>query len=140
MIRQMAEEDTLPLDEIAHELACQYRFIDAFPPLKPTPILSFIIRTANAKFPDVARFSALKWIAVTYDRDALNEDAPSFWGRRHQGFLGEFHLLEETEALFTILYLQRRESVFLRDGVMCHPAFVDKYHYSPERLLLPPLN
>lgn len=30
-IWQMAEEDTLPLDEIAHELACQYqRFIDVF--------------------------------------------------------------------------------------------------------------
>lgn len=30
-IWQMAEEDTLPLDEIAHELACQYqRFIELF--------------------------------------------------------------------------------------------------------------
>lgn len=79
-IWQMAEEDTLPLDEIAHELACQYqRFIDVFG-REPTHLDSHHhVHMFPQIFPIVARFAAQRGIALRIDRQTvLNaDDLPS---------------------------------------------------------------
>lgn len=82
-IWQMAEEDTLPLDEIAHELACQYqRFIDVFG-REPTHLDSHHhVHMFPQIFPIVARFAAQRGIALRIDRQTvLNaDDLPSDCG------------------------------------------------------------
>lgn len=71
-IWQMAEEDTLPLDEIAHELACQYqRFIDVFG-REPTHLDSHHhVHMFPQIFPIVARFAAQRGIALRIDRQTV---------------------------------------------------------------------
>ncbi|WP_346247881.1 chitin disaccharide deacetylase, partial [Salmonella enterica] len=101
-IWQMAEEDTLPLDEIAHELACQYqRFIDVFGS-EPTHLDSHHhVHMFPQIFPIVARFAAQRGIALRIDRQTvLNaDDLPSDL-RSTQGFSSEFYGEEITEACF----------------------------------------
>ncbi len=139
-IWQMAEEDTLPLDEIAHELACQYqRFIDVFG-REPTHLDSHHhVHMFPQIFPIVARFAAQRGIALRIDRQTvLNaDDLPSDL-RSTQGFSSEFYGEEITEACFThsgCLGASRRS---LSGGDVS--SGVCGQHYSPERLLLPPLN
>ncbi|SUH37859.1 Cellobiose phospho transferase system YdjC-like protein [Salmonella enterica subsp. enterica] len=65
-IWQMAEEDTLPLDEIAHELACQYqRFIDVFG-REPTHLDSHhhvhMFRKFSPSSPALRRSAGLRYV------------------------------------------------------------------------------
>lgn len=71
-IWQMAEEDTLPLDEISQELAAQYqRFIDLFG-REPTHLDSHHhVHMFPQIFPIVAGFAAQKGIALRIDRQAV---------------------------------------------------------------------
>jgi predicted glycoside hydrolase/deacetylase ChbG (UPF0249 family) len=72
-IWQMAEEDTLPLDEISQELAAQYqRFIDLFG-REPTHLDSHHhVHMFPQIFPIVAGFAAQKGIALRIDRQAYS--------------------------------------------------------------------
>ena len=74
-IWQMAEEDSLPLDEIAHELECQYRrFIELFG-CEPTHIDSHHhVHMIAQIYPIVAAFAREKGVALRIDRQvaALN--------------------------------------------------------------------
>ncbi|EOX8575597.1 chitin disaccharide deacetylase, partial [Salmonella enterica subsp. indica] len=99
-IWQMAEEDTLPLDEIAHELACQYqRFIELFGH-EPTHLDSHHhVHMFPQIFPIVARFAAQRGIALRIDRQTvLNADALPTDLRSTQGFSSEFYGEEIAEA------------------------------------------
>lgn len=126
-IWQMAEEDSLPLDEIAHELACQYsRFVELFG-CEPTHIDSHHhVHMIAGIYPIVAAFAREKGVALRIDRqlaqrDGLAQDA----ARSSDGFTSEFYGEAITEALF----LQTLDDSIQRDEasleVMCHPAFVD---------------
>lgn len=126
-IWQMAEEDTLPLDEITHELACQYqRFIDLFG-REPTHLDSHHhVHMFPQIFPIVAHFAAERGIALRIDRQPVFQDAdlPTTL-RSSQGFSSEFYGEEISEALFLKVLdasAKRGESSL---EVMCHPAFVD---------------
>ncbi|WP_434641783.1 chitin disaccharide deacetylase [Klebsiella sp. I138] len=126
-IWQMAEEDSLPLDEIAHELECQYRrFIELFG-CEPTHIDSHHhVHMIAQIYPVVAAFAREKGVAMRIDRqlaerDGLAQDA----ARSSDGFTSEFYGEAISEALFLHTLdasIQREESSL---EVMCHPAFVD---------------
>lgn len=126
-IWQMAEEDSLPLDEIAHELECQYRrFVELFG-CEPTHIDSHHhVHMIAGIYPIVAAFAREKGVALRIDRqlaqrDGLAQDA----ARSSDGFTSEFYGETISEALF----LQTLDDSIQRDEasleVMCHPAFVD---------------
>ena len=68
-IWQMAEEDSLPLDEIAHELECQYRrFVELFGH-EPTHIDSHHhVHMIAQIYPIVAAFAREKGVALRIDR------------------------------------------------------------------------
>ncbi|XTZ39224.1 chitin disaccharide deacetylase [Salmonella enterica] len=124
---QMAEEDTLPLDEIAGELACQYqRFITLFG-RKPTHLDSHHhIHMLPQLFPLVANFAAQHGIALRLERQGFiqQRDLPQAL-RSSQGFSSEFYGDEVSEKLFLKLLdasLERGEKSL---EVMCHPAFID---------------
>ncbi|MBA7801709.1 chitin disaccharide deacetylase [Citrobacter freundii] len=126
-IWQMAEEDTLPLDEISHELAVQYqRFIDLFG-REPTHLDSHHqVHMFPQIFPVVANFAAQHGIALRIDRQTVFEDSdlPGTL-RTSQGFSSEFY----GEAISEELFLQVLDASADRGEssleVMCHPAFVD---------------
>lgn len=65
-IWQMAEEDTLPLDEIAHELACQYqRFIDVFgreQRISTVTIMCICSRKFSPSSPTLRRSAGLRYV------------------------------------------------------------------------------
>ncbi len=138
-IWQMAEEDTLPLDEIAHELACQYqRFIDVFG-REPTHLDSHHhVHMFPQIFPIVARFAAQRGIALRIDRQTvLNaDDLPSDL-RSTQDLAVNFTARRSPKRAFThsgCLDASRRN---LSGGDVS--SGVCGQHYSPERLLLPRL-
>ena len=126
-IWQMAEEGSLPLDEIAHELECQYRRFIALFGCEPTHIDSHHhVHMIASVYPIVASFAREKGVALRIDRqlaqrDGLDQDA----ARSSEGFASEFY----GEAISEALLLQilddsiRREEASLE--VMCHPAFID---------------
>lgn len=126
-IWQMAEEDSLPLDEIAHELECQYRrFVELFG-CEPTHIDSHHhVHMIAGIYPIVAAFAREKGVALRIDRqlaqrDGLAQDA----ARSSDGFTSEFY----GEAISEALFLQTLDDSIQRDEtsleVMCHPSFVD---------------
>ncbi|HFZ8996012.1 TPA: chitin disaccharide deacetylase [Citrobacter freundii] len=124
-IWQMAEEDTLPLDEIAHELACQYqRFIDLFG-REPTHLDSHHhVHMFPQILPLVADFAAQRGIALRLDRQAGVKALPPGL-RSTEGFSSEFY----GEALSEALFLQILDASAAKGEqsleIMCHPAFVD---------------
>lgn len=126
-IWQMAEEDTLPLDEISRELASQYqRFIDQFG-REPTHLDSHHhVHMFPQIFPIVAHFAAERGIALRIDRQPVFNAADlQATLRSSQGFSSEFYGEEISEALFLKVLdasAKRGESSL---EVMCHPAFVD---------------
>ncbi|CBG88086.1 chitin disaccharide deacetylase [Citrobacter rodentium] len=126
-IWQMAEEDTLPLDEIAHELECQYqRFIDLFG-REPVHLDSHHhVHMFPQIFPLVARFAAERGVALRIDRRLVPQDAelPATL-RSSQEFSSDFYGEEISEALFLEVLdaSAAREEASLE--VMCHPAFID---------------
>lgn len=126
-IWQMAEEDTLPLDEIARELESQYRrFIELFGQ-EPTHIDSHHhVHMITQIYPIVAAFAREKGVALRIDRQlatlsGLAQDA----ARSSEGFASEFY----GESVSQTLFLQTLDASLARDEksleVMCHPAFVD---------------
>lgn len=126
-IWQMAEEDSLPLDEIAHELACQYsRFVELFG-CEPTHIDSHHhVHMIAGIYPIVAAFAREKGVALRIDRQLAQRDGLAQGAARSSdGFTSEFYGEAITEALF----LQTLDDSIQRDEasleVMCHPAFVD---------------
>ncbi|MNP15478.1 hypothetical protein D3C76_1078360 [compost metagenome] len=126
-IWEMAEQGTLPLEEIARELDCQFnRFVDLFG-REPTHIDSHHhVHMIPAIFPLVAEFAARKGVAMRVDRQvqALHaltlSDAPTT-----DGFSSDFYGDEISEALL----LQELDASAARGErsleIMAHPAFVD---------------
>lgn len=120
---QMAEEDTLPLAEIAGELESQYqRFIALFG-REPTHLDSHHhVHMLPQLFPIVANFALQHGVGLRIDRPApvLNADP-----RSTQGFSSSFYGNDITEACF----LQALDASAARGEssleMMCHPAFVD---------------
>ena len=123
-----AEAGLLPLDEIAHELECQYaRFIALFG-VPPSHIDSHHhVHMMAAIFPLVAEFARAKGVAMRVDRDEAQRHALTLDGvRSSSGFAREFYGDEISLSLFTRLLddaMQREESSL---EIMCHPAFVDR--------------
>ena len=126
-IWQMAEEDSLPLDEIAHELECQYRRFIALFGCEPTHIDSHHhVHMIARIYPIVAAFAREKGVALRIDRQvAERDDLAQDAARSSDGFTSEFYGEATSEALFLQTLdasIQRGESSL---EVMCHPAFVD---------------
>ncbi|MDR9890014.1 chitin disaccharide deacetylase [Pseudenterobacter timonensis] len=120
----LAEQDALPLEEIARELDCQFnRFVDLFGCL-PTHIDSHHhVHMIPAIFPLVADYASRKGVAMRLDRqvEGINADGVV----TTQGFSSEFYGEEISEALF----LQVLDASAARKErsleVMAHPAFID---------------
>lgn len=126
-IWQMAEEDTLPLDEIARELDCQYhRFVDLFG-CEPTHFDSHHhVHMIPQIFPIVAAFAKAKGIAMRIDRQAQKLHGLDEQGvRSSDGFASEFYGEAITEALFLQTLEASAQAGESSLEVMCHPAFVD---------------
>ncbi|MCU6671242.1 chitin disaccharide deacetylase [Enterobacteriaceae bacterium H4N4] len=125
-IWSMAEQGTLPLDEIARELDCQFnRFVDLFG-REPTHIDSHHhVHMIPAIFPLVAEFARRKGIAlrVVRDEDVLNEmtDLPPSTEGFSSGFYGD----EISEALFLSVLDSSVHNGERSLEVMAHPAFID---------------
>ncbi len=125
---EMAEAGTLPLDEIAAELQCQYaRFIALFGE-PPTHIDSHHhVHMLPAIFPLVAECAKAHGIPLRIDRDEVQRHALDVDGvRSSTGFTSAFYGEAISATLFTTLLdeaLSREEDSL---EVMCHPAFVDK--------------
>lgn len=126
-IWEQADAGTLPLDEIADELACQYdRFIALFG-VPPTHIDSHHhVHMIAAIFPLVTDFARAKGIPIRIDRDEVQRHELMVEGvRSSAGFSSAFYGEAISAALFTTLLddaLHREEDSL---EVMCHPAFVD---------------
>lgn len=126
-IWQMAEEDTLPLDEIARELDCQYhRFVDLFG-CEPTHFDSHHhVHMIPQIFPIVAAFAKAKGVAMRIDRQAQKLHGLDEQGvRSSDGFASEFYGEAITEALFLQTLEASAQAGESSLEVMCHPAFVD---------------
>lgn len=123
-IWQMAQEDALPMDEIARELECQYqRFIDLFD-AEPTHLDSHHhVHMIPQIFPLVAEFAKAKGIAMRIDRSA-SLTAPEGL-RSSEGFASEFYGDAISEALFLEVLDASAARGEQSVEVMCHPAFVD---------------
>lgn len=126
-IWEMSEADTLPLDEIARELACQFaRFIELFGRM-PTHIDSHHhVHMIPQIFPLVEAFAKEKGVAMRIDRDALREAGIQPQGAQStQGFDSQFYGDAISEKLFleALSRSQARNESSLE--VMCHPSFID---------------
>ena len=127
-IWQQAEEDSLPLEEIAHELACQYHhFVELFGH-EPTHIDSHHhVHMLAQIYPIVAAFAREKGIALRIDRQvAAQSELDQQAARSSAGFSSEFY----GEAVSEELFLQTLDASIARGErsleVMCHPAYVDR--------------
>ena len=121
-IWQQAEEDSLPLEEIAHELACQYhRFVELFGH-EPTHIDSHHhVHMFAQIYPIVAAFAREKGIALRIDRQvAAQSGLDQQAARSSAGFSSEFY----GEAVSEELFLQTLDASIARGE--CHPAYVDR--------------
>lgn len=124
---EMADEDMLPLNEIAEELECQYqRFIKLFG-REPTHLDSHHhVHMIPQIFPIVAHFATQRGLPLRLDRNSVtNETNFAQALLSSQGFSSEFYGDEISEALF----LQALDASAARGEasleVMCHPAFID---------------
>lgn len=126
-IWQQAQEDTLPLDEIAAELECQYhRFVGLFG-CEPTHIDSHHhVHMIPQIFPLVAALAKKKGVAMRIDRHLAAAQGLDVSGiRSSEGFTSDFYGEAISEGLFlqTLIASQQQNERSLE--VMCHPAFVD---------------
>ncbi|MEJ8322707.1 chitin disaccharide deacetylase [Kosakonia sacchari] len=126
-IWQMAQEDALPLEEIAGELEAQYqRFIALFG-REPTHLDSHHhVHMIPQILPIVAEFAAERGVALRIDHAALPPDfALPATLRTTQGFSSAFYGEAISEALFLqaldVSNAQGESSL----EIMCHPAFID---------------
>ncbi|WP_336998118.1 chitin disaccharide deacetylase [Leclercia sp. M50] len=126
-IWEMAEEGTLPLEEIARELDCQFnRFVDLFG-REPTHIDSHHhVHMIPAIFPLVAEFARRKGVALRVDRQV---DMPGEMGGdlppTTDGFSSAFYGDEISEALFLSVLDRSVQQGERSLEVMAHPAFID---------------
>jgi predicted glycoside hydrolase/deacetylase ChbG (UPF0249 family) len=125
-IWQMAEEDSLPLDEIAHELECQYRRFIALFGCEPTHIDSHHhVHMIAGIYPIVAAFAREKGWRCVLIVSSLNV---TNWRRMPRAAAtvlpASFTARPSRRRCFYTLdaSIQRGESSL---EVMCHPAFVD---------------
>lgn len=127
-IWQQAEEDTLPLEEIAHELACQYRrFIDLFGH-EPTHLDSHHhVHMIAPIYPIVAAFARDKGIALRIDR-RWRRRAVSISRRRAaaQASAASFMGKPSLRRCSCRRWTPQSPAVSAPSEVMCHPAFVDQ--------------
>lgn len=126
-IWEMAEQGTLPLEEIARELDCQFnRFVDLFG-REPTHIDSHHhAHMIPAIFPLVAEFARRKGVALRMDRQvegvgALSAELPP----TTEGFSSAFYGEEIDEALFLSVLDRSAQQGERSLEVMAHPAFID---------------
>ena len=126
-IWDMAEQGTLPLEEIARELDCQFnRFVDLFG-REPTHIDSHHhVHMIPAIFPLVAEFARRKGVALRVDRQV---DMPGETGGdlppTTDGFSSAFYGDEISEALFLSVLDRSVQQGERSLEVMAHPAFID---------------
>lgn len=126
-IWEMAEQGTLPLEEIARELDCQFnRFVDLFG-REPTHIDSHHhVHMIPAIFPLVAEFARRKGVALRVDRQV---DMPGDTGGdlppTTDGFSSAFYGDEISEALFLSVLDRSVQQGERSLEVMAHPAFID---------------
>lgn len=126
-IWEMAEEGTLPLEEIARELDCQFnRFVDLFG-REPTHIDSHHhVHMIPAIFPLVAEFARRKGGALRVDRQV---DMPGEMGGdlppTTDGFSSAFYGDGISEALFLSVLDRSVQQGERSLEVMAHPAFID---------------
>ncbi|MBW9401072.1 chitin disaccharide deacetylase [Leclercia sp. EC_58] len=126
-IWEMAEQGTLPLEEIARELDCQFnRFVDLFG-REPTHIDSHHhVHMIPAIFPLVAEFARRKGVALRVDRQF---DMPGETGGdlppTTDGFSSAFYGDEISEALFLSVLDRSVQQGERSLEVMAHPAFID---------------
>ncbi|WP_165465561.1 chitin disaccharide deacetylase [Enterobacter cloacae] len=123
-IWEMAEQDALPLDEIARELDCQFnRFVDVFG-REPTHIDSHHhVHMIPQIFPLVAKFALRKGVAMRVDREVRG--LPDVAVTSTEGFSSAFYGDEINEALFLKVLDDSNAKGERSLEVMAHPAFVD---------------
>ena len=123
-IWEMAEQDALPLDEIARELDCQFnRFVDVFG-REPTHIDSHHhVHMIPAIFPLVTEFAQRKGVAMRVDREVRG--LPDVAVTSTEGFSSAFYGDEIDEALFLKVLDESAAKGERSLEVMAHPAFVD---------------
>ncbi|MEQ4468617.1 chitin disaccharide deacetylase [Enterobacter asburiae] len=123
-IWELAEQDALPLEEIAGELERQFnRFIDAFGKA-PTHIDSHHhVHMIPAIFPIVAEFAQRKGVAMRVDRGASS--VPDCAVTTTEGFSSAFYGDKIDEALFLKVLDGSAARGEKSLEVMAHPAFVD---------------
>ncbi|GLR09968.1 chitin disaccharide deacetylase [Mixta theicola] len=127
-IWQRAQADTLPLEEIQQELACQFaRFIKLFG-RAPTHIDSHHhVHMIPQIFPIVEAFAKEKGMAIRIDRQEIKTHGIALHGAKStQHFASDFY----GEAITQSLFLEILDRALARDvqslEVMCHPAFIDR--------------
>ena len=104
-IWELAEQDALPLEEIARELDCQFnRFVDLFG-REPTHIDSHHhVHMIPAIFPIVAEFAQRKGVAMRVDREVQALHGLSFFSvPTTEGFSSAFYGEVISEALLLSL-------------------------------------
>jgi len=126
-IWDMAEAGTLPLNEIARELECQFgRFIELFGKM-PTHIDSHHhVHMFAEIFPIVEAFAKEKGIPVRIDRDEVRKEEIALCGAKStDGFDTTFY----GDAISEALFLQTLDNATQRGNrsveIMTHPSFID---------------
>ena len=126
-IWEMAEAGTLPLDEIARELECQFgRFIELFGKM-PTHIDSHHhVHMFAEIFPIVEAFAKEKGVPVRIDRDEVRKGEIALCGAKStDGFDSTFY----GDAISEALFLQTLDNATQRGDrsveIMTHPSFID---------------
>ncbi len=126
-IWEMAEQGTLPLDEIARELDCQFnRFVDLFGQ-EPDHIDSHHhVHMIPAIFPLVAEFARRKGVALRVDRkEPVTREGGIELPPTTDGFSSEFYGDAISEALLLKVLDSSVEQGERSLEVMAHPAFID---------------
>lgn len=124
---QMAEEDTLPIDEIQIELKSQYqRFIDIFG-CEPDHIDSHHhVHMFKQIFPIVAAFAKEKSLPIRVDRPLAQKEGINTTGvMSTDGFDSQFYGDEITQTLFLKALDESKARHENSLEVMTHPAFID---------------
>lgn len=126
-IWEMADQGTLPLDEIAQELECQFaRFIALFG-TTPTHIDSHHhVHMFPQIFPIVEAFAKKQGVALRIDRDVIRQhEIPLCGAESTQGFDTGFY----GDAISETLFLGLLDSATQRGDhsleIMAHPSFID---------------
>lgn len=126
-IWKMAEQGTLPLDEIKQELKAQFaRFVELFGRL-PTHIDSHHhVHLFAPIFPIVEAFAKEQGVAIRIDRDEIRKGEIVLRGAKStQGFDSTFY----GEAISEALFLNTLDQATARGDesveIMCHPSFID---------------